>query len=216
MGEVIRRNAAIGDIINDVRTTLTNARARDEEWSAPAEGQLAAVLSLLDGLATEHQAAEAQATSLKARLKAADNQADDLLGRVHDDIWNLVGRPGAGYDPYLAVLFPSGASYYAQGDTDEQPARMHLLAELLVSAAHPKIPAAEGEKFAGEIRDGAATLEKVVEELRLPLARLQGLEKMRTAVVRAAQIQLAALKRLYKAKGMSEADIHQVIPDRAK
>ncbi len=37
-----------------------------------------------------------------------------------------------------------------------------------------------------------------------------------TSLARAAQIELNQLKRLYKAEGFNEADIHTVIPDRPK
>jgi len=39
------------------------------------------------------------------------------------------------------------------------------------------------------------------------------LGRMRTVMARSSQRELAALKRLYKAEGFTEAEIHTVIPD---
>ena len=44
--------------------------------------------------------------------------------------------------------------------------------------------------------------------------RVTLLQREKTALGRAAQMELAHLKRLYKSEGFSEADIHSVIPDR--
>jgi hypothetical protein len=44
------------------------------------------------------------------------------------------------------------------------------------------------------------------------VAKLEMLGRMRDAVARAAQMELSALKRIYKAHGLSEAEIHTVIP----
>ncbi len=49
-----------------------------------------------------------------------------------------------------------------------------------------------------------------------PRIRLQRLQRAKTAIAHSAQIELANLKRMYKAQGFSEADIHSVIPDRPR
>jgi hypothetical protein len=46
--------------------------------------------------------------------------------------------------------------------------------------------------------------------------RLRQLQRAKTAVAQSARMQLAQLKRIYKAEGFSEADIHSVIPDRPR
>lgn len=59
-------------------------------------------------------------------INAENERADDLLGRVYDELWNDLGRPA--YDRALTLIFPGGISYYADGDTEGQPDRMELLA----------------------------------------------------------------------------------------
>jgi hypothetical protein len=46
------------------------------------------------------------------------------------------------------------------------------------------------------------------------LANVTQLERVRTALGRVAQAELVNLKRMYKVDGMSEAEIHTIIPDR--
>jgi len=46
-----------------------------------------------------------------------------------------------------------------------------------------------------------------------PRARMQMFERAAVALAHSAQIALAHLKRLYRAEGFTEAEVHAVIPD---
>jgi hypothetical protein len=212
MGEIIRKTAAADDIISDIRVTLTNARARGGDWKTLAEEQLGAAVALIDGIDARLAQAREALDPLLAALDVKDDDADALLGRVSDEIWNEVGRPAS--DPALATLFPGGIAYYADGDVEGQPDRMDLLAELLDSDVHPRLGAAAAKGHAREIRAGAKTLRAAVEAARAPRARVALLERVRRAIAVTAQVELASLKRLYKNEHFSERDIHSVIPDR--
>jgi hypothetical protein len=212
MGEVIRRTAAAVDIMADVETTLNRARVRGGDWATSADARLAPFTAMWAEADTRLTGAQAAAAPAVARLEEDDETSDDLLGRISDEIWNLVGRPGS--DPILQLFFPGGIRYYATGSTAEQPVRMLLLAELLESGIHPRLPAERATAFATEIREAATRLEEAVDAARSLRARVELAERMRTAVARAAQMALANLKRLWKADGHSDADIHAVIPDR--
>jgi len=76
---------------------------------------------------------------LMAGVAAHDNGGDDEVRGVADEIWNLLGRPAN--DPVYDVLFPGGTGFYVDGDVNEQPDMMLLLAELLESNVHPKLGA---------------------------------------------------------------------------
>jgi hypothetical protein len=212
MGEIIRKSAAADDIIADVRVTLMNARAKGGRWKALAEEQLGTVVALIENVEGRRGQAEEAVAPLLAALDAKDDEADRLLGRVSDEIWNEVGRPAA--DPALSLLFPGGIAYYADGDTEGQPDRMDLLAELLEANIHPLLPAAEAKGHARDIRAQAKGLRAAVEAARAPRARVDLLARVRRAVAMSAQVALTGLKRLYKNEHFSEADIHAVIPDR--
>jgi hypothetical protein len=212
MGEVIRKDAAAADIFADVQTTLTNATAKGGDWQTAAGDRLGSIVTLMAGVTTRLTEARAAAGPAVAELEVADDAADKLLGRISDDIWNLVGRPGT--DPALDILFPGGVSYYASGSTEEQPVRMNLLADLLESSIHPRLEAAAASAFATEIREAATALDGKVDAARPLRARLKLAERMQSSVSRTGQVALSRLKALWKADGKSEAEIHAVIPDR--
>jgi len=212
MGEVIRKAAAAVDILADVRSTLANARARGGTWQALAESRLAALTPLLDSVESRLVTAQAELVPLLAAVHARDDEADHLLGRISDEIWNDLGRPAS--DPTLSILFPNGIAYYANGSEQGQPARMTLLAELLESNLHPRLAADRAEAHAQAIRASAQALHDAVEAAAEPSARVELLTQLRRALASNAQTELAGLKRQYRAERFSEADIHTVIPDR--
>jgi hypothetical protein len=212
MGEVIRKSAAAAEIMADVRTSLANARARGGDWRSLAEAKLAALIPLVDTVEARLRAAEAELVPLRAAVQARDDEADRLLGRISDEIWNEVGRPAT--DPALSILFPNGIAYYAEGSEQAQPARMDLLAELLEASLHPHLPADTAKAHAQAIRASATSLREAVDAAAEPSARVELLTRIRRALASNAQTELASLKRLYRGDHHSEADIHSVIPDR--
>jgi hypothetical protein len=193
---------------------VTSANARGGAWKTHADARLGTVLTLLDSTREQISQLTAELGPLQATIAARDDESDGLLGRVSDVIWNEVGRPGS--DPALSTLFPGGIGYYTNGSTEEQPARMDLLAVLLVSGAHPRLPTTTATALAKEVQDSATLLRRAVDAARTPLARLEQLRLVQRAMARNAQSELQNLKRQYKAENMTEADIHTVIPDRPR
>jgi len=212
LGSVIRKDAAVEDILADCKTTMANAQAKGGVWKDRAEERILPVLTLFQSVEGQLTFAEQVAVPLLAAVRVKDAEADAVLGKVSDDVWNLVGRPAA--DPALSVLFPGGIAYYADGDTGGQPDRMAVLAQLLVAGIHPKLPTDTAAAAAAEVTASAETLRTAVDAARQPAAKLAALQRIRTSMARVAQIELTNLKRAYKAAGYSEADIHEVIPDR--
>jgi len=214
MGETIRKGAAADDIIADGKTTLTKAQARGGAEQSTAEARLGSTLTLADTLEGRITAARGVAAPAQAALESGNQVADDLLGRVADDVWNAIGRPAA--DGGYELLFPGGYAAYAEGDVHEQPDRMDLLAELLLANLHPKLPADRAAAFAAEIAASSTALRALSDTARPLTTRLALVSKMKTAVARSLVASIAGLKRQWKADGMSEADIHAIIPDRPR
>jgi hypothetical protein len=214
MGEVIRKTAAADDIFSDVRATLVNARAKGGVWATLAEEQLSAVVALMDAVTSRHQEVSVPLPPLLAAIEAKDEEADRLLGRISDEIWNEVGRPAS--DAALSLLFPGGIAYYADGKQEEQPDRMELLVELLEAGIHPRLPSDKARTYAQAISDAAAALRGAYDAARLPLIQAKQLDQVRRALATTAQVHLAGLKRRYKVERFSEAEIHHVIPDRPR
>ena len=212
MGDVIRAGAAVDDIFHDARGALQHARARGATVQDRAEVSLGPVVSMVDAIEQELQAARAIHAPLQAALTVENDRADALLNRIYDETWNDVGRPAQ--DRYLALMYPGGAGYYTDGDTSSQPVRMELLAKLYERVLHPKLSEDASKVYAQRIRAAAADLQADVDAVVGPAANVALLERVRTALGRVAQFELANLKRMYKIDGMSESEIHSIIPDR--
>jgi hypothetical protein len=214
MGEVIRKDAAVPDIITDVRTTYTRAKAKGGLMNSIAEEKLGPTIELLHFTEERLLKARDAYAPLHAALQVMDTQADFLLKKTSDDVWNAIGRPAS--DPAYDILFPDGVSYYTEGSDEDQPNRMELLAELLESGVNPKLDKELAQHVAANIRSQASKYRELVDVIRLPKARLALLEKVWIAIARTAQTELVKLKRRYKSEGLSEVEIHSVIPDRPR
>lgn len=214
MGSVIRKDAAVEDILGDVREAFKNANAKEGAAKERAQELLGPVVALILSVEGQLKIAKGEADPLLAAVAAENDRADDLLGEISDIVWNTVGRPGPGSDPALAVLFPGGIAYYAEGDIAGQPDRMDVLSQLLTSGIHPKLAPEKAAECAARVTAAANALRTKVDAARKPAARLGVLERMSTSVARVGQMQLANLKRALKISGFTEAQIHEIIPDR--
>jgi len=211
MGEVIRRNAAVDDILADARETVAAATARGGPVAAAAGVCLGEVLGLMG--VVEGQLAESRRAivPLDAAVASNDAAADATVGQVADETWNALGRPAA--DPHYALLFPFGIRGYVDAGVDEEPYLLDLLAELIVLPGNPKLTSERKAAWQARIRETAAPLRAAVDARRPVAVRIRLLDRVRTALSRIAQMQLMALKRDYKNAGLSEVQIHEIIPD---
>jgi hypothetical protein len=212
MGDVIRRTAAAEDIFADVKTSLVRAQARGGEWKALAEGQLGELAGLIETIEGRQRTANTERIARQAVADAAVEKADSVVGKVADDIWNAVGRPAS--DPALSLLFPGGVRYYLQAPANERHHRLELLASLLESGIHAKLDPVVAKAAADAIRPQIAVVRAALETAAAAQAAARLATRMVSSLAQAAQLELANLKRRYRSEGFSEADIHQVIPDR--
>lgn len=216
MGDVIRKNAAAEDIFADLATSDVNARAHTGpiDLKPLCDRYLKQHLSLAKLIADKRDKAREEYRPLKAKLDAQDDAADALLLRISDDIWNDTGRSME--DPAYDVLFPGGIGYYTEGRDEEQPARMHLLATLLESGVHPRLGEPEAKDYAAEIRAAAASYAAAIDAARTPRLNAELYDRVYTALARSAHLGLTNFKRALKLAGLSEAQIHRIIPDRPR
>ena len=212
MGEVIRRDAAAVDILTDVRSTVTSAIAKQGEWQTDAEARLGPIVALADDVDARVKEQRKVTDPAVAQLATANADSDGLIGKVSDDFWNDIGRPGS--DVIYELKFPGGIRSIVDGPVDEQPYRMELLAELFEAKLHPKLPADKATAYATAIRQSATRLEERVDAARPLKARLEMLERMQRAIARSGAVALSRLKKKWLSDGHSEAEIHTVIPDR--
>jgi len=210
MPETIRKTAAREDILEDAKTTRINAAARGGIAASLSEQRLVPVLTIIASISAQLEAAKAFAAPLLAALAVADTRADKAIGKVSDDIWNDIGRPGS--DAAFELMFPGGNAFYVDGDVNEQPDRMELLVELLMANVHPKVTVDVAKASLATISAEIGLLRTAVDAARPIRAKIQLLERVLLAVTRSAAIELGQLKRLLKGNGFTEADVHTIIP----
>ena len=214
MGQVVRKDGSVDNIFEDVRVTQERAVARGGVFQELAEQRLGPVLVMVSSVEAQLAEVEAQAGPALAALGVEHDKANKVLGKVSDDLWNTLGRPAL--DPYLSLLFPGGLAPYTDRDVAAQPRRMELLVALLRSHVHPRLPAADRDAAVNAIEAAAASLRARVELAMAARTQLEMLGRVRTALGRTAQMELANLKRLYKGHRLREVDIHDVIPARSR
>ena len=214
MGEIIRKSAAAEDIHADTASSFDNGVARGGDWKLEAERSLGHVVPLGKSLAEQMKVLVKTVEPLVLQVDLADEEADEVTHRIYDETFNLVGRPSN--DPLLAVMYASGAGGLVGSDVEGQPTRMRLLAKMYEDRLHPKVPEARANAFATELRGSADALDQALQAVRAPKAELEQLEKAYRALARVAQVGLGRFKRRMKGLGMSEAEIHSVIPDRPR
>ena len=214
MGNVISSRAAAANIEADVHESYLKAVAKGGKWQELAADQLAPTVLFVDTVGLQASDARKVALPLTLAQEAAQERANKVIGKVADDVWNAVGRPG--HDPALDILFPGGTSFYVDGDVARQPGRIALLIELLKADLHPKLPATVAQACVDMLKTEADTLQQAVQAAEGPRTKVILMDRVRQAVARSAALQLAAFKRMLKAAGFTEAEIHTVIPDRGR
>jgi hypothetical protein len=214
MGDVIKKRAAIEDILSDLATTMARAHAAGGVWQALADTHLAEIAGLCESSRRRRQDAAARLVSNRADELEALDRAGRLVGKVADDIWNAIGRPAR--DPAMSVLFPGGISYYVKNHHDEQPQRLQLLADLLEADTHPNLDPTVAKTAADALRAEIAPLQAAQEAARQARAQARLAARTTVALARTGQRELSNLKRRYKAEGFSEAKIDTVIPERPR
>lgn len=214
MGVVITKNAAIADILADLRTAVDKAASRGGVWSEEAQKVLANPAVRAFGADEALEQADEALRLERIALELAVRAADLGVANAHDALWNRLDRPKD--HPELEVIIPSPLREFTSQPPGDKPQWLDAMAQMLEEGLLSEVPLQDCVDVATELRARSAALVTVLE--RWEKARKQRTLKnaLRKGYVRAARIQLVHLKRIYKARGKSEADIHRVIPDRKK
>lgn len=210
MGGVISRNAGKKRIGEVAAKTLAAARARGGEVEALAEARLVSLLETFDGLAQQLQQARATDDSLHAALMARDSESDLEIRAVCSEIWNAMGRPAQ--SPDYDLIVGSGTKAWTDGDPAKQPHLMAVLAANIRSSRHAKLVDRK-EGWAKRIDACAAAQAEAAKPTDAARAQIIVLGMQTRAAADSLQIALTRLKRDMKNSGMTEVQIHEIIPD---
>jgi hypothetical protein len=212
MGQVITAKASAEDILADVETTLTEARRRGGVQAREAEEFLAEVFGSGSRVLRDLRTHDRALRTARDELRWVTHQVRMVTGKVHDDLWNLLGRPR--HDPTLALLFPNGASTCNIGPVAERVTKLAALAVFVHELEDPRLPEGVGVPMAVPVQALVVRLEAAIEGVKAARAVRDTTAAHRRSVGRAAQRQLARYKKILLARGFRQDEIHDLIPDR--
>lgn len=213
MGKTISSAAAVEKVDADIRKTFETAVARGGEVEVAARARLEPCLLVIDTASATYTAARQAEQTAWVVVLANDDKADTGIGDVRDRMWSAIGR--SRQSPELNTVFPDGISTYTAGDPTKQPVLMQILRARILAATAPRWTDAMRQGWAAEIEALRAPYQAAVDAHRPLEAALVVAEAGYRAAVRAGHARLTSFKRDLKNLGLTEAQIHEIIPDAA-
>ncbi len=211
MAEIIGARADAGRIEDHVRRSLRAALARGGDIATAAQNRLAPAVTSIDAAAALAKTTEEAEATAWAALTAEDAKADSGIGAVRDAMWNALGRPRT--SPLMDQVFPGGVSTYTSGDPRGQPILMQILRSRILAASAPQWTQPLREGWAAEIDALLAPYTAAVEAHRPIEASSTVAAAGLRAAIRTAQARLSAFKRDLLSLGLTQSQIHEIIPD---
>jgi hypothetical protein len=209
---VARERIDVADIIDAIRASLANARARGEPWRVHVEEHLGGVEALLDKLTAGRGAVNGQLTQYEAEIAEHSRKANVFIEETADKIWDRMGRPTN--DPlYRILFFPVEGELLTGAPSEEQPDRMDLLADMIMAGVYAPLDTEVATAVASEIQKQASAYYIVVDNARRLRRKLKILDALEELIARTGHVQHANLRRSLRAEGFAEAEIHEVVPD---
>jgi len=210
MAKVVTRSASTSRIKDAVSKTLINARARGGEIQNLAESRLGESASALETNEVQLNWAHAKDDAQHAALMARDEESDLEFGAVCDEMWNAMGRPAQSVD--YDIIVAGGKKVWTDGDPAKQPHLMAVLATNIRNTKHPKLVERK-EAWATRIEQKAAAQAEAAAPTAAAYAQVTALTMQRRTLADTAQLALTRFKRDLKNLGMTEAQVHEIIPD---
>jgi len=211
MGEILSATADVTRVEEHIRTALEKATARGGEVAAAATERLGPAVNTIDGAVTLRTAAIKTASAAWSLVLAEDSKADTGIGGVRDAMWNALERPRQ--SPHMDGVFPGGVGTYTSGDPRGQPLLMQVLSARIMSASAPQWGENKRQGWAAEIESFRIPYADAVEAHRPAEATEIVAEAGYRAAVRAGHTRLVSFKRDLKSLGLTETQIHEIIPD---
>lgn len=211
MGEVIAASAEQGRIVEDVQTAYDISIARGGEVAEAASARLGPAVTAIGNTKEILDAAKKAESLAWATVAGVDYDADGLIGSTRDEMWNALGRPKQ--SPHMDAVYPEGIATYTAGDPLGQPLLMGVLRTRILAGEAPQWTEAKRNAWASAIEAKREAYEVVVNAYRPIAASLVVAEAGYRAAVRGAHTRLRNYKRDLKNLGLTEAQIHEIIPD---
>jgi hypothetical protein len=211
MGEVISAKAAIERTEGDIRTAFNKATARGGEVAQAAATRLGPSVAAMDSASAVWKASESAENASWEIVLVRDAAADIGIGAVRDAMWSALGRPKQ--SSAMDEVFPGGIGTYTSGDPIGQPVLMQILQSRILSASAPQWTAQQRQGWVAELEALRVPYAAAVDAHRPAEAALLVAEAGYRAAVRGGHARLRNFKRDLKNLGLTEKQIHEIIPD---
>lgn len=211
MGAVIDAGAALERIEAHVRKAEENARLREGEIAAEAAARLGPALTLLDDSVSVLEAAKTAEATAWVVVLARDEAADRAIGSVRDEGWNALGRPRT--HAAMEATYPGGVRTYTAGPPQKQPTIMLVLNDRITKVEAPQWKPEMRSAWIAKIDAARLPYDEALKAHEPLDAALTVAEAGYRAAVRSAHARLTAFKRDLKNLGLTETQIHAIIPD---
>jgi hypothetical protein len=211
MAEIIGARADAGRIEDHVRKTMRAALARGEDIAAAAQDRLAPAIAAVDAAIELQKTADETEATAWAQVEAQDAKSDAAIGGIRDAMWNALGRPRQ--SPHMDQVFPEGVALFTSGDPRTQPVMMQVLRSRILAASAPQWTQASRESWAAQIDALLGPYTTAVEAHRPAEASALVANAGFRAAIRSAHARLQAFKRDLLTLGLTNAQVHEIIPD---
>jgi len=211
MGELIAANADVDRVADHILTAHQNALGRGGDVSDLAKTRLGPSAEGIEKAVLLRNAARKAEAAAWAIVMGQDDTADNVIGTVRDEMWNALGRPSQ--SPSMDEVFPGGIGTYTAGNPAGQPLLMQILHSRILAAGAPQWPDQKRLAWAASIEAARVPYEAAVAAHRPTEASVTIAEAGYRAAVRAGHTRLRAFKRDLKNLGLTETQIHEIIPD---
>ncbi|APR86603.1 Hypothetical protein A7982_11952 [Minicystis rosea] len=210
MGKVIPRSASPERIFADFDESLKRGRLKGGEVKKTVEARIGPLEAGVAKAAEDVAADKAAVDELDDVLFSLDGGSDLEVGAVLDEVWNVLGRPASSAE--YTLIAGRGKAQWTDGDPRKQPLLMTILASRLrQSTAFALQNGKEG--WAQRIEAKATPQQQVATKLEAVDAKLSVSTGVARGVADIAQVALVRLKRDFQNIGLTEAQIHEIIPD---
>ena len=211
MGEIIQATAKTEKIVEDITLAHRNGMARGGDIADACRNRLQTAVGAIENALALAEAARRAESAAWVIVLAQDNDADITIGSVRDEMWNALGRPKQ--SAHMDTVFPGGVGTYTAGDPRNQPVLMQVLHSRILAASAPQWIESKRNGWAATIEAARVPYQEAVNAHRPAEAALTVAEAGYRAAVRAGHARLRSFKRDLKSLGLTEAQIHEIIPD---
>ncbi len=214
MGRLIKFGADADRVKVHVRRSYDKAVKSGGGVEAAARAKMAeAVAALAESEVAYGEAAQAEESAWNTVL-VESGKCELAIGATRDALWNALGRPRP--SPAMDKVFPNGVLTYRHGDRADQPEILGVLVSRILAAAPGLWPAQLRETLAADITTRRESLQRALDAYRPTKATARIARSVYRAAVETAHDRLRAFKRDLLSLGMTEAAVHEIIPDASR